>query len=169
MNAFRFQTVIIVCFLLMMSSGCAQIKDKFIRKPKKEEVDLKRYRAVRTYDVRPSIELYQKRYVLWKVWHKELLSVLRDSNHKKKVVAIDQEISNLCDMRNMLNKEKGEELQKIIVQMTAVEALLKKQKVSTGNEVRIRMKIESLGRQIKVKFNYNKMCDFIGSDFTDYE
>ncbi|MBU0684166.1 MAG: hypothetical protein ABIH85_03255 [Candidatus Omnitrophota bacterium] len=169
MNAFRFQTVIVMFLILVMSSGCAQIKDKFIRKPKDEEVDLKRYRAVRTYDVQPSIELYQKRYVLWKVWHKELLSVLRDSNHKKKIIAIDQEISNLVDMRNMLTKEKGEELQKIIVQMMDIQNMIKRQKVATGNEVRIRVKLEALGRQIKGDFNYNKVQDFIGSDFAEYD
>jgi len=161
--------LIIILAFSFLFSGCAAIKDKFVPKPKEEDTQTKKYFAVRKYDVRPSLELYRKRYVLWKNWHKELLSILRDANHKKIVVAIEQENSNLMDMHNMLVDEEAEKLQKIIIQMESIEQLIKKGRLNTGGEVRIRQKLESLGRAIKRDFSYDKMKDSIRGDFKDVE
>lgn len=155
--------VILVAVTLALS-GCAQMKDKFIRKPK-EKKRIQRYRAVKTYDIHPSLELYTKRYVFWKNWHREILAVLRDANHKKKVVAIEQEVSNLMDMRNMLTDEKSDQLQELIDKMSEVETVIKKERITQGNETRVRKKLESLGRKIKADFSYRKMKGFIRSDF----
>ena len=157
-----------VAFLLVVAvtlSGCAQIKAKFVRKPKDKKVKAKRYYAVKPYDVHPSLDLYTKRYIYWKNWHKELLSVLGGDNHKKITVAVEQDISNLMDMRNMLVDEKADELQKSIDEMTEIELTLKKERVTPGNEVRIRRNLELIGKNIKRNFSYQKMGDYIRSDF----
>ncbi len=146
-------------------SGCAQLREKFVRKPKEEKAASRRYCAVKAYDIRPSLELYTKRYVFWKTWHKELLAVLGGSNHKKTLVAIEQEIVNLRDMRNMLIDEKAEELQKPIDEIMKIETALKKEKVTRGNEVRMRRRLESLGRQVKRNFSYTKVRGVIRDDF----
>ncbi|RKY42656.1 MAG: hypothetical protein DRP85_01950 [Candidatus Makaraimicrobium thalassicum] len=159
------RVLVILLAVSFALSGCAQIKDKFVRKPKEEKGIAKRYRPVREYDVRPSLELYTKRYIFWKNWHKELLSVLGDANHKKKVVAAEQGLSNLLDMQNMLVDEKAGELQKLIDEMAGIETALKTEKVTRGTEVRMRKKLESLGRQIKREFSYNKMRGYIRGDF----
>ncbi len=60
---------VVVVLISSLFSGCAQLKEKFI--PKKEEAkETKRYKSVSTYDVKPSLELYTKRYVFWKNWQK---------------------------------------------------------------------------------------------------
>ena len=159
------RVLIIISILAFAVSGCAEMRDKFIRKPKEEKRPMKRYQPVKEYDVRPNLELYTKRYVFWKNWHRELLSVLRDDNHKKKVVAAEQELSNLMDMQSMLVDEKADQLQKCVDEMTEIEMTLKKEKVTSGNEVRIRRQLESLGREIKKKFSYNKVRGFIRNDF----
>jgi len=165
------KTVVFVNILAFMFlfSGCSGIKDKFIPKPKEEDPRIKKYFAVRKYDVHPTYEMYRKRYVLWKNWHKELLSILRDSNHKKIVVAIDQENSNLVDMHSMLIDTEAEKLQKVISQMEEIEKLIKKGRLNTGGEVRIRQKLESLGREIKRDFNSNKMKSCIRENFKNDE
>jgi len=169
MKAYKTRILMIILAMSFLFSGCAQIKDKFIRKPKEEKTQTHKYLAVKKYDVRPSLALYRKRYVLWKNWHKELLSILRAANHKKSVVSIEQEVSNLFDMQNMLVDEKAEGLHKLIEQMLKIERDIKKGRLNTGSEVRIRQKLESLGRAIKRDYGYHKMKDFIRSDFKDYE
>lgn len=159
--------VILFMAFIAMLSGCAVLKEKFVRKKKEDRLQPKRYYVVRPYDVRPSIELYTKRYIFWKNWHRELLEVLDDSNQKKAKVAIEQEISNLIDMQRMLIDEKGDELQVIIVEMEGIQAVIKGEGVTRGNEVRLRRKLEALGREIKNKFSYRKMGSCIRGRFRD--
>jgi len=151
----------------IMTSGCAQLKDKFVPKAKKkdEAVSTKRYLAVREYDVHPTMELYTKRYIFWKQWHKELLSVMDGRNHKKTVVAVEQEVSNLMSMRDMLTDEKGDKLGVLLDELIGIENEIKTNRVTRGNKVRIRRKLESLGRGIKKDYTYNKMKGFIRDDF----
>ena len=154
--------------LLLLSvtlCGCAQLKEKLVPKPKKEDVTARKYYPVRKYDVRPSLELYTKRYIYWKNWHRELLSVLTDANHKKTVTAIEQETSNLEDMQSMLVADKAEELQVIISELAEIEKIIKTQRVTYGNQVRMQKKLELIGKKIKKNFSYNKIRGFIGDDF----
>ncbi|MFH1552403.1 MAG: hypothetical protein ABID83_02020 [Candidatus Omnitrophota bacterium] len=161
------RVLVVLLAVAVALSGCAQIRDKFVRKPKEEKVKAKRYYAVKAYDVHPSLDLYTKRYIFWKNWHKDLLSVLGDDNHKKVTVAVEQDISNLMDMRSMLVDEKADELQKSIDEMIAIETTLKKERITPGNEVRIRRNLELIGKNIKRDFSYTKMGDYIRSDFKE--
>jgi hypothetical protein len=162
----KIRTAVVLLICAVMFSGCADIKSKFIRK--KKEPEMKRYVPVREYDVRPSMELYTKRYIYWKNWHREVMALLKDpneTNNKKIVVAIEQENSNLIDMRNMLVDEKAEQLQQIIEQMAAVEMTIKKEKVTAGNRVQLRRKMDLLGKEIKDKYSYRKMAGDIRDEF----
>lgn len=156
-------TVILAAAL--MASGCAQLKDKFVPKKKDKDVLTKRYLAVREYDVHPSMELYIKRYIFWKEWHKELLSVMNGTNRKKTMVAVEQEVSNLMSMRDMLEDEKGDKLSVPLDELINIEKDIRVNGVTRGNKVRIRRKLESLGREIKKDYTYNKMRGFIRDDF----
>lgn len=161
----RYGTAVVI-FLVALSlglTGCTQLRDKFVRK--KKEAPVKRYYAVKQYDIHPSIELYTKRYVYWKNWHRELLNVLKDPNMKKVTTAIEQDISNLADMRAMLVDAKAEELQKSIDDMVVLAEMVRKEKITMGNETRIRRRIELVGSTVKSKFSYNKMRSFIRPDF----
>lgn len=161
---------IAVCLLFFATalSGCAELKDKFVRK-KKEDPHAKSYYAVRKYDVHPTLELYTKRYVFWKNWHREVLDVIDHDNQKKVKVAIEQEISNLMDMQNMLVDEKADAMQKPIDEMIEVERTIKTNGVTSGNKVRIRRSLENLGKEIKRDFTYTKMRGFIADDFRGKE
>ncbi len=158
--------ILLLAILLAFSlSGCAQLKDKFVPKPKEEDIETQTYYVVREYDVTPSIELYTKRYTFWKNWHGEFLSVLLASNHKKKVVAVEQTLSNLMDMQSMLVENEAIKLQRSIDQMIEIEAVIKRERVTAGNEVRLRRKLETLQRGIRTRFNYNKMEGHIRDEF----
>jgi hypothetical protein len=150
---------------IFLITGCADLRQKFIPKKKEDESSTMHYYAVREYDIKPSLELYTKRYVYWKNWQKEILDVIDNRNHKKIVVALEQAVSNLIDMRNMLVEKKAAELQTYIDEMTDIEMSVKEQRMTRGTKVRIRRKLESLGKQIKRHFSYNKVGGYIADDF----
>ena len=160
-----FRVLVAIILSVAMMSGCADLKNKFVRKNKDEKPTYKKYQSVREYNVKPSLKLYTKRYTYWKSWHRELLDVLPDSNKKKKITAIEQEISNLIDMQNMLIEEKSVSAQKYVDELTAIEVQFKKGPITSGQEVRIRRKLETLGRQIKLHFSYTKVGDDIADEF----
>ncbi|MFC1548744.1 hypothetical protein ACFL5E_02150 [Candidatus Omnitrophota bacterium] len=154
----------ILMALVLLTSGCAQLKEKFVRKSK-DEGPVKRYQPVHMYDIKPNMDLYTKRYLYWKNWHKESLLVLSDDNHKKIRVSLEHEVSNLIDMHNMLVDEKAEELQPLITEMIEIEEKVKKEKITQGNRVRIEKRLETIGRKVKREFNYNKMRGYMRDDF----
>ncbi|MBD3296845.1 MAG: hypothetical protein GF392_05700 [Candidatus Omnitrophica bacterium] len=151
--------------MILFIAGCADLRQKFIPRKKEDESRTMHYYAVRKYDVKPSLELYTKRYVYWKNWQKEILDVIDNRNHKKIVVALEQAVSNLIDMRNMLVEEKARELQTYIDEMTEIEMSVKEQRMTRGTKVRTRRKLESLGKQIKRHFSYNRVGGYIADDF----
>ena len=164
MNTRKLHVIVAIFVALAFLSGCAQIKDKFVRK-KKEDPTLKRYIPVREYDVHPNMELYTKRYIFWKNWQTELLKVLGDSNQKKKITAAQEAISNLMSMKNMLVDEKGDQLQILIDEMIVLEQDIRTQRVTKSNDVQVRRRLETLGRQIKLGFSYTKVGGYIRDDF----
>ena len=145
-------------------SGCSDLKDKFVRK-KKPKAEARRYYAVREYHITPSIELYTKRYVLWKNWQRELEAVLNDPNFKKPRMAADQCLSNLVDMRNMLVDEKGDLLQKYVDDMAWIEKTIRTDRVTRGNQVQLKKRIEIVGFEVQRRFSYNDMRKYIRDEF----
>ena len=161
----RLEILLVLVIMVIVGSGCADLRSKFIPKKKDDKLQAKHYYAVREYDVKPNIELYTKRYIYWKNWQKEIMDVIGDKNQKKLIVAIEQAISNLMDMRDMLIDEKGDKLQVYIDEMEGIEKRVKKQRLTPGNQVRIRRRLETLGKQIKVGFSYNKVKDDLRDEF----
>lgn len=159
--------IIIAAFICISTlSGCADLRSKFIRK--KDAPTVKRYIPVREYDVRPSMELYATRYIYWKNWHKEVLDVLsdpRETNQKKLIVAIEQKISNLTSMRNMLVDERSERLQEIIERVKEVEDNVRDQTITRGNVTRITRTIKGIGREIQNGFSYRRIAGEIRDEF----
>ena len=161
---FRMMAALVLCAAVL--SGCADLKNKFVRK--KAEPQLARYVPVREYDVRPSMDLYSKRYIYWKNWHREVMAFLNDpraTNQKKITVALEQEISNLLSMRNMLVDEKSDELQELIGKVSDVENTVKTETVTKGNRPRITSEMRLLGMQIKDGFSHRKMVGEIRDEF----
>ncbi len=163
----RIGIVLILAIMAGSITGCAQLRDKFVRKSKEEEKPVRQYYAVREYDVHPNMDLYTKRYIFWKTWHKELLDVLDSDNSKKIKVAAEQELSNLIDMRNMLNDEKAGQIQEYVDELTTIEQTIRKEGITRGNKVGIRRRLELLGKNVKRDFSYNKVTGMLADEFRD--
>lgn len=149
----------------MCLSGCAQLRDKFIRQRKTDAHKRAGYQPVRAYDVRPTLDMYATRYIYWKSWHDELISVLDDSNHKKKVVAIREAISNLFSMQRMLEDDKAEELQACIDRLAVLQDTIDHARLTGANVIRMRRELEVVGRQIIREFSHTKMSGHIRAEF----
>ena len=157
--------VIAVFLCVFVITGCAEFKEKFMRKSKEEKVKTQKYYAVKKYDIHPSLELYTKRYTFWKSWHREILDVLAGDSNKKKNVAMEQATSNLFDMQRMLVDEKAEKMQPYLDKMVKLSKRIRIETLTQGNEVRIRHQLETMETEIKRNFSYNKMKNFIREDF----
>ena len=160
-----FKNLIALMVIVLALTGCAELKDKFVMKKSEPVSPIKQIQTVRQYDVHPNIELYTKRYVFWKNWHRELLDVLTNINQKKRVIAIEQEVANLMDMQSMLVDEKALEMQKYVDELMEIEQRIKSERITLGNQVRIRRQLETIGRQVKANFSYRDMGMYIRSEF----
>ena len=88
----RLLSLAVISVLLLSLSGCAALKKKFTRKKKKTETPV--FYHVRKYDVKPSIDLYEKHYIFWINWHRELVMELGE-NFKSDTRSIQELRSNL--------------------------------------------------------------------------
>ena len=149
--------------LLIDLSGCAALKKKFTRKRKKD-VKMPVYYQVRKYDITPSLELYEKHYIVWVNWHKELVQELGD-NFKSDKKSAQEMIANLEDMGTLLVDEKRDELTPHIVELQKVTAIIDKRNMTKANETRIRHILDREYRAIKREFSTSKMKNYIRKEW----
>ena len=108
-----------VIFIVFNLGGCASFRKKFIRQKKEKKV-APTYSRIEEYNTVPTIEIYEKHYIFWRSWHREIMELLGE-NSKKDKRCISEMIGNLQDLRSMLVNEKGDELDKHINRLKEVE------------------------------------------------
>jgi hypothetical protein len=147
-------------FLLFTFIGCETVMRKFSRKPKKEEEPAETMVLVPEEYKAPSMskeELYRQYFLYWKSWQDELLESLQGrANHKKQIECIDEAISNLSELKPLLNSDKQKELDAYINQLRELKTLITKDLY--GNNIDDnRLATERLKRNILRDFSYNKI------------
>jgi hypothetical protein len=117
---------IFILSLVIFLSGCEAFVRKFTRKPKndkiqKEEVVL----APEEYAGKSlsSEELYRQYFLYWKSWQDELLSSLSSvgENQKKQLSCVEQALTNLAELRPLLQSQKQALLDTYINQLRQVQ------------------------------------------------
>jgi len=156
---------VVAFFLIINIAGCAGLQKKFTRK-KKETVKMPRIYQIKKYDSKPTPELYKKHYVYWESFQSEMIKVL-GQNRKKNMVCIEHILSNLSDMRNMLQPEKAAELEIHIVRLTKIRDILKKEDLTKFNSTYIMMTLERESRYIKRGFVYSKIKDSMRTSYEE--
>ncbi|MDD4202375.1 MAG: hypothetical protein PHQ52_02810 [Candidatus Omnitrophica bacterium] len=156
--------VLLLVLLIPGLSGCASLRDKFTRKKKKDKEELPKFYAVREYDIKPSIELYTKHYIFWKNWNKEFLAQL-GKNVKKDRQCLEHMIMHLKDMKIMLKPPLDEELQEHIDTLQSIQPTVYKGRMNIGTESRVRHLIEKEYSLVRTTFSYNKVGEYIASNF----
>lgn len=155
----KFGIIFIVLLLIFNISGCAALQKKFTRK-KKTEVRMPRIYQVKKYEKRPTPELYEKHYSYWVTWQSELLQRL-GKNHKKDVRCIEEILSNLQDMQNMLVPEKAKELAPHIEKLMKVRDIILRDELDSANKDYVRMTLEREDRAIKRYFHFDKVKNYL--------
>ena len=159
---FKSIVLIIVVGFVFNLAGCAALKAKFTRKKKAQKTPV--YYQVKKYDIKPSMELYEKHYIFWLNWHKKLLQEL-GYNFKSDIRCLQDVSGNLEDMQGMLVDEKAAEFQPHIDDINKVRAIIDKRSMTTSNETRIRLILEREYRMIKRSFSPKEMAGFIRKDW----
>ena len=154
---------IVVIFVVFNLGGCAALRKKFIPKKKKEKVS-PTYSRIEEYNTVPTIEIYEKHYIFWRSWHREIMELLGE-NSKKDKRCISEMIGNLQDLRSMLVDEKGNELDKHIAKLKEVEQIIIKRNLTSSTKTRIRRILEKEYVLIKISFSYRKIEPFIRKEF----
>lgn len=158
----------LICLLLIIGftlniSGCAALKKKFTRKKKPKPKKISFYQ-IKKYDIKPSMELYEKHFMFWVNWHKGLLEKLGES-HKYDLQCINGIISNLEDMYNLLVDEEKKELADHIQVLKQAEKIIAEDTLTNFNIVRVRRILEREIRTIKNRFSPRKMAGKIRKEW----
>jgi len=159
-----FISLVIGAVLVMNLAGCASLRQKFIRKKKKDKDVRKSFSHLTEYKVRPHIELYTRHYIYWRSWHREIIELL-GKNSKKDKRCIREMIGNLDDMRSMLVDEKGDGLDKHIKELESIEKDIKRGSLTEATMTRIRRTLEKEFMLIKIEYSYTKMEPYMRSEF----
>ena len=159
----KFLPYIALLVLLANLSGCAELKRKFT--PKKKPKPIRRvYNRVEKYDIKPSMELYEKHYIFWINWHRELLETLGE-NFKSDVKCSQEITANTEDMATLLVDKMAAGLTPHVEALRKVEIIIDKRNMTKANETRIRRILEREYRAIKRKFSPKEMKDYIRKEW----
>jgi len=153
--------IIIVFSLILIFSGCASFRKKFVREKKKEErphpvVYFKDYESDISYD-----DLYKKHFLFWKYWEMELISSLEENNYKKQLSSLRQAIDNLREMESYLVDDKQKEVSIYREALEKIEPKIKKGIISELERGRLKQEIEKHFRVVEKKLMYSHIKDFI--------
>lgn len=156
---------LLIFFVLLNLAGCESFRKKFTRK-KKETVKMPRIYQLKKYEKKPTPELYKKHYAYWVTWQSELIRVLGE-NHKKDTRCIEEIVSNLDDMQNMLVKEKADALSPHIKKLVTVKDIIFNEELTQANKDYVKRTLEREDRSIKRDFYYDKVKDYLKKSFEE--
>ncbi|MFH1380672.1 MAG: hypothetical protein ABIH57_00675 [Candidatus Omnitrophota bacterium] len=159
----KFLIVTVLFAMFINLSGCAALKKKFTPKGKKKQATPVYYKGVK-YDIKPSIDLYEKHYIFWINWQRKLIETL-GKNFKSDMRCIREIIGNIQDMENLLVDQKAASLLPHIEELKKARTIIDKRNLTTSNETRVRRILEVEYRVIKREYAPKKMNDFIREDW----
>jgi len=152
----------VITAMVFSLGGCAALKKKFTRKKKEKKTTV--YYNVRKYDVKPSMDLYEKHYIFWVNWHRELETELGE-NFKSDIRSAQEMRGNLQSMESLLIDEKAASLAPHVNAIKKVEMILKKRNMTKVNETRIRKILGREYRAINGGFSPSKIKGAIRADW----
>ena len=98
---------------------------------------------------------YKLHFSLWKVWHKDLLTVLEErGSQKRQLYILDQLLTQLEELQKLLESTKKEELSKQSQQLQLVKNDLNAVLI---NSFAIKKRLLSIDKDVRNNFNFDKM------------
>jgi len=163
MKRSKYVVSVILLVSICMLSGCAALQKKFKRKKQQQQAKPFFYRP-ENYNIKPTLALYTKHYVMWKNFHRDMMENLGE-NGKKDKVNLDNMIGNLMDMKNMLVDEQGDKLQKEIDELQKLKPDIGDKHETNTKRAYIMRRLSNEFSVIKINFNYNKMAGHIREEW----
>ena len=156
--------MLLIAVFAIGSTGCASLKKKFTRKKKEEKKPA--YYQVRKYDIKPSMELYEKHYIYWINWQRDLIQSL-GRNAKRDRLNAQQAVGNLRDMQKILDDEQADLLEPHVKDMVEVERSINNSQLEVGDASRIQSVMERELSAVKREFAPSKMKGHIRDEWKE--
>lgn len=147
--------VFLLIAILSLTSGCQNIRKKFIRKKKyKKEVPV--YVNFKDYSHKPSRKAYVNYYLFVRGWLEDLAEALKKGiSYKRQKRAINQAIMNLEQIITFYNPDGKEKIYSVYEELQALrEMIVKDPNMSETKRNALVRKIERLKRRLEKDFNY---------------
>ena len=147
--------ILLLISLLVMSTGCYNLRKKFIRK-KKIKDDQPVYVNFKEYPEKPSRSAYVDYYIFTRGWLAELIDSLNKGlSYKRDKRAINQAIHNVEQIISFYNPEGRDKLYPLYEALVTIrEAISRSPNMSTVKRNSTVRKIEVLKRRFEKDFNY---------------
>ncbi len=159
---YRIILLVTICLLLVNLLGCEAFVRKFTRKSKKENLPREEMVLAPQEYKKPQLskeEEYRQYLLYWKSWHDELVESLSGStNHKKQVSCASEALSNLMQMKSLLNEEKQKKLDLYVNQLKDLRGLITKD-IYGRDVARHHYSAERIKMNILRLFSYPKVKD----------
>ncbi|MBI5415243.1 MAG: hypothetical protein HZA29_00340 [Candidatus Omnitrophica bacterium] len=161
--------VLLVCLSIFvtLSSGCASLHKKFVRKKKENKEEQAFIPVLDPVDyparsVSPE-ERYRYNYSLWKVWQRDLVQKIdsRGSDKNQKYL-VGQIIVQLEEMKKWINDTRKQELSGLIAAWRDV-LVLYDQPAALRSSFTVKRKVESAAKDVREKFNPETAKGFLVS------
>ncbi|MFH1519108.1 MAG: hypothetical protein ABIE75_00865 [Candidatus Omnitrophota bacterium] len=148
--------VFLLIAILSLTSGCQNVRKKFIRKKKyKKEVPV--YVNFKDYSGKPSRNAYVNYYLFVRGWLEDLTEALKKGiSNKRQRRAVNQAIMNLEEIITFYNPEGKEKIYPLYEELQGLrETMEKEPNMSETKRNALVRKIERLKRRLEKDFNYN--------------
>jgi len=157
--------VIFICLLsfALMASGCEPLRKKFTRQKKKDQQSSEAIPILEPIDYPEKIyspsDDYKQHYSMWQVWQREFLNSLDDaSSVKQELYELDQVVVSLQAIQKLLPPEKNPKFSVLIAQYQSLKSAVS-QPGPFRNTANIKLKAESLDKQIREGYRFNQVKD----------
>ena len=161
------RSLVMICFLVsaVSSSGCEPLRKKFIRQKKKDKEQTSEVIPILEPIAYPekvysSEELYKQHYTLWRAWYADLLIDISESNSSTKHLTynLEQSILQLQEMQRLIVAERQGKLRSLINGLEKIREDFNQPRplINTGS---LKLKLESLGKEIREKYKFIKIQD----------
>ena len=157
-NYLIFMRKLLVFFLIAMlslTSGCYNIRKKFIRK-KKQSKEIPVYVNFKDYSAKPSRGYYVNYYLFVRGWLEELIDALKKGiSYKRQKRAINEAIMNLEQITTFYNVEGKEKIYPFYEELQGFRKTIQSSpNMSDTKRNSLTRKIERFKRRFEKDFNY---------------
>lgn len=157
----RLLLIVFMCLSIVSLSGCETVRRKFVRKAKAEKENPEEVIYVpQEYPVQVTSneDTYRNYYTFWKGWHQELIEVLSEGqNHKKQVECINEIVSNLNKMKDLLTLDAQSGLNESIQKIIPIKDEIVAGKSNPSNFAIMKVKLESIKNKIAKDYIIKKI------------